>query len=134
MMVLGIPVMSACVYAKMSALALSKFRNSFLKCSVGYPFFVDGKGPSGLLCFLPSFANREYSSDSFFASMITGASTGAVLLSFLPSPRGYLEVSRDRLLPNILGGGLKLFVTLSVARISLGLLDRLESNPWFGPR
>ncbi|GJZ57936.1 hypothetical protein Tco_0613430 [Tanacetum coccineum] len=33
MMVLGIPVMSACVYAKMSALALSKFRNSFLKCS-----------------------------------------------------------------------------------------------------
>ncbi|GJV89165.1 hypothetical protein Tco_1533103 [Tanacetum coccineum] len=31
-MVLGIPVMSACVHAKMSALALSRFRNSFLRC------------------------------------------------------------------------------------------------------
>ncbi|GJR48318.1 putative ribonuclease H-like domain-containing protein [Tanacetum coccineum] len=33
MMVLRILVMSACVHVKMSALALSKFHNSFLKCS-----------------------------------------------------------------------------------------------------
>ncbi|GJT89469.1 hypothetical protein Tco_1071186 [Tanacetum coccineum] len=50
MMVLRIPVMSACVHAKMSALALRKFHNSFLKCS--------GKGSSGLLRFFLSFANR----------------------------------------------------------------------------
>nr|GEW52983.1 reverse transcriptase domain-containing protein [Tanacetum cinerariifolium] len=40
----------------------------------------------------------------------------------------YLEVSHDHLLLNILGGGSKLFVALSMARISLGLLDRLESK------
>ncbi|GJT39588.1 hypothetical protein Tco_0939453 [Tanacetum coccineum] len=45
----------------------------------------------------------------------------------------YLEVSCDRLLLNILGGGSKLFAALSVARISLRLLDILESKPWFGP-
>nr|GEX57034.1 reverse transcriptase domain-containing protein [Tanacetum cinerariifolium] len=85
-MVLGIHVISACIHAKMSALALSKFQflsclhakmsalslskfhNSFLKCYAGYPFFADGKGPSCLLCFFPSFANRQYGFDSFIAS------------------------------------------------------------------
>ncbi|GKG39370.1 hypothetical protein Tco_0463515 [Tanacetum coccineum] len=33
-----------------------------------------------------------------------------------------------------LGGGSKLFAALSMARISLGLLDRLESKLWFSPR
>nr|GFA08610.1 hypothetical protein [Tanacetum cinerariifolium] len=46
----------------------------------------------------------------------------------------YLDMSRDRLLPNIRGGYSKLLVAFSVARISLGLLDRLESSPWLGPR
>nr|GEW64036.1 hypothetical protein [Tanacetum cinerariifolium] len=50
-------VMSACVYAKMSALSLRKFP--------GYPFFADVKGPSGLPCFFLSFANRQYGFDSF---------------------------------------------------------------------
>ncbi|GJS52964.1 hypothetical protein Tco_0626326 [Tanacetum coccineum] len=43
-------------------------------------------------------------------------------------------MSRDRLLPNIRGGCSKLLAAFSVARISLGLLDRLESSPWLGPR
>ncbi|GJZ22792.1 ribonuclease H-like domain-containing protein [Tanacetum coccineum] len=46
----------------------------------------------------------------------------------------YLDMSRDRLLPNIRGGCSKLLAAFSVARISLGLLDRLESSPWLGPR
>nr|GEV18179.1 hypothetical protein [Tanacetum cinerariifolium] len=39
-------------------------------------------------------------------------------------------MSRDRLLPNIRGGRLKLLAAFSVAKISLGLLGRLESSPW----
>nr|GEZ72456.1 hypothetical protein [Tanacetum cinerariifolium] len=46
----------------------------------------------------------------------------------------YLDMSRDSLLPNIRGGCSKLLVAFFVARISLGLLDRLESSPWLGPR
>nr|GEY56339.1 hypothetical protein [Tanacetum cinerariifolium] len=40
----------------------------------------------------------------------------------------YLDISHDRLLPNIRGGCLKLLATFFMARISLGLLDRLESS------
>nr|GFA37823.1 hypothetical protein [Tanacetum cinerariifolium] len=56
MMVLGIPIMSACVHAKMSALALRKFLSSqlgilsLLMVRVLLAFFVSS----------PSFANREY--------------------------------------------------------------------------
>ncbi|GKA85461.1 hypothetical protein Tco_0807115 [Tanacetum coccineum] len=46
----------------------------------------------------------------------------------------YLDMSRDCLLPNIRGGCSKLLAAFSVARIYLGLLDRLESSPWLGPR
>nr|GEW19972.1 putative reverse transcriptase domain-containing protein [Tanacetum cinerariifolium] len=46
----------------------------------------------------------------------------------------YLDMSCDRLLPNIRRGYSKLLAAFSVARISLGLLDRLESSPWLGPR
>ncbi|GJT70492.1 putative ribonuclease H-like domain-containing protein [Tanacetum coccineum] len=38
------------------------------------------------------------------------------------------DMSHDHLLPNIRGGSSKLLATFSVAKISLGLLDRLESN------
>ncbi|GKC30712.1 hypothetical protein Tco_1038006 [Tanacetum coccineum] len=40
---------------------------------------------------------------------------------------------RDRLLPGRRGGCLKVLATFSVSKISLGLLDRLESSPWLGP-
>ncbi|GJX05422.1 hypothetical protein Tco_0191338 [Tanacetum coccineum] len=46
----------------------------------------------------------------------------------------YLDMSRDRLLPNIRGGCSKRLAAFSMARISLGLLDRLESSPCLGPR
>ncbi|GJZ07164.1 hypothetical protein Tco_0540957 [Tanacetum coccineum] len=45
----------------------------------------------------------------------------------------YLDMSRDRLLPNAGGGYSKLLAAFSMARISLGILDRLESSPWLGP-
>ncbi|GKG09006.1 hypothetical protein Tco_0334838, partial [Tanacetum coccineum] len=32
------------------------------------------------------------------------------------------------------GGCSKVFATFSMAKISLGILDKLESNPWLTPR
>nr|GEW07928.1 hypothetical protein [Tanacetum cinerariifolium] len=58
MMVLRIPVMFACVHAKMSALALNKFP--------GYPFFADGKGPFGLLFSSPALPTENTVLTSFF--------------------------------------------------------------------
>ncbi|GKE82742.1 hypothetical protein Tco_1552742, partial [Tanacetum coccineum] len=46
----------------------------------------------------------------------------------------YLDLSHNRLLSNIRGGCSKLLAAFSVARISLGLLDRMESSPWLGPQ
>ncbi|GJY50341.1 hypothetical protein Tco_0441188 [Tanacetum coccineum] len=74
--------------------------------------------------------------DSSCLIMSITASTGVSLVSCPWSvwKWQYLDMSRDRLLPNIRGGCSKLLAAFSVARISLGLLDRLESSPWLGPR
>ncbi|GJZ95144.1 hypothetical protein Tco_0667347 [Tanacetum coccineum] len=56
-----------------------------------------------------------------------------VVLPVVSSEWQYLDMSRDRLLPNIRGGCSKLLAAFFVAMISLGLLDRLESSSWLGP-
>ncbi|GJR62194.1 hypothetical protein Tco_1504356, partial [Tanacetum coccineum] len=45
----------------------------------------------------------------------------------------YFDISHDRLPSIIRGGCSKVFAIFSVARISLGLLDKLERSPWLGP-
>ncbi|GKD63539.1 hypothetical protein Tco_1305647 [Tanacetum coccineum] len=98
-MVLGIPVISAWVHVKTSALALRRSRSLPLKCFGSY-FLI-----ATLLVSCPKSSWKWQ----------------------------YLDMSHDRLLPNIRGGCLKLLDAFSVARISLGLLYKLESSPWLGP-
>ncbi|GKC53233.1 hypothetical protein Tco_1075978 [Tanacetum coccineum] len=95
--------------------------------------------PEGNVISLPSEvrpSNLFFIYDSSCLIMSIGSSAGVSLVSCPWSlwKWQYLDMSRDRLLPNIRGGCSKLLADFSMARISLGLLDRLESSPWLGTR
>nr|GEV07136.1 hypothetical protein [Tanacetum cinerariifolium] len=94
MMVLKIPVMSTCVHAKMSALALRKFCNSFLKCSGNCFSMVTIY--SGYLSFIMVFSSVSSHMGILSLLMMHTRASNSKLVEPLPEPERTLNQRRHR--------------------------------------